>query len=124
MRERDFHPPMGGQLMDPSPLRHGHPGGGMQGNFPGYPGTPGGMNAMNMRGTPGHVAGGAPQFNAMQQQFFAGGAPATPMRMNSMGGMPMDDHGMGMMGGMMQGGTPQMGRRMTRGGGPEEFMMH
>ncbi|KAJ2924864.1 hypothetical protein H1R20_g12223, partial [Candolleomyces eurysporus] len=147
--ERDaFHPAQmgGGQHMpEPSPLRHGHGGGGMQGNFGGFPASPGGMN---MRGPPGAGSfpvsggvvpgqgggpGGAAPFNPMQQQqqFFnaGGGNPAvvSPMRMPSMGGgMGMDDHGMGGMGGMgmgggMQGmgvgGAPQMTRRMTRGMG-------
>ena len=115
----------------------------MQGNFGGFPASPGGMTMRGPPGAgsfpvsagvvPGQGGGGAAPFNPMQQQqqqFFAGGgnpAVGSPMRMASMGGgMGMDDHGMGGMGGMgmgggMQGmgvgGAPQMTRRMTRGMG-------
>jgi hypothetical protein len=122
MRDRDFHPQMGGQHMDP---RHGHGAGPpMQASFPYGPNTP-------MRGPPGQgggfPGGGGPGMGSgggMQGQFFGGSPAPSPMRMGSMGGMGMDDGmghpgmgGMGGMGGMqgVPGGPPGMGRRMTMG---------
>lgn len=144
----EFLSQMGGQQVDPSPLRHGHGAPGMQGNFP-YPPSPGNMG---MRGQPGQGGfpggGGVPgptgPFNPMQQQqqqqqFFPGRNPApSPIRMGSIGGLNMDDHGMGHpgmagMGGMPMGGggmpgmggqAPNMARRMTRGMGDEGFPMN
>ncbi|KAF6754462.1 hypothetical protein DFP72DRAFT_371539 [Ephemerocybe angulata] len=137
--DRDFHPGMGGQHVD-SPLRQGHGAPSMQGNFP-YPastpmrGPPG--QGVFPGGTPGG-GGGGPPFNPMQQQqFFGGNSAPSPMRMGSMGGLTMEDQGMGHpgmgamggmgMGGGMQGipgGPPNMNRRMTRGMTEEGFPMH
>ncbi|TFK28128.1 hypothetical protein FA15DRAFT_701264 [Coprinopsis marcescibilis] len=123
--QQQYQPPRN-QSPNYPPQIGGHPMNQHQGHFQagGYPGSPG----MNMRGPPGggQFTGGQPQFNPMSQQQFFGGNPPSPMRMGTMGGMTMEDQNLGGprpgMGGMnpavgMQnmGGSPSVGRRMTRG---------
>ncbi|EAU85388.1 hypothetical protein CC1G_07082 [Coprinopsis cinerea okayama7 len=155
MRE-GYPPQMGGHghgMDHPQHGRHpGQPGGNFGNGYPGSPamnmrgvpgggpplgpgGFPAGGPAMAMgAGGPGGMGGGGPgsgQFNPMvqhqQQPFYGGGNPTpVPMRMGTIGGMSMEDQGLGRhpgMGGMGMGaggmpmgvgGSPAMARRMTR----------
>ncbi|KAH6913112.1 hypothetical protein BKA70DRAFT_1261908 [Coprinopsis sp. MPI-PUGE-AT-0042] len=121
----------GGPGMDHTPHGHRAPPPGPGGNFGvgAFQGSPGAMRGPVSGGAPFSPAGG-PQFNNMgphhhqspgQGAFYAGNALQTPMRMGTMGGMSMEDQGLGGMGGMgmgggmggMPGGSPAP-RRMTR----------
>ncbi|KAF8071942.1 hypothetical protein FPV67DRAFT_908753 [Lyophyllum atratum] len=118
---QNMHHPMGPPGLD-SPMHHRQHQG-PPSNYP-YQGTPQSMSLnmnMNMRGPApisrpyqGGHPGGSP-FNAVPQGQFYGSDPASPMRMNPMGGMGMIDHGG--MGGHPMGGMQGIGMGGGMGGG-------